>query len=188
MHMYHLELAQSRNDFITRHRSKNNTISSRWTISFYIYVSTRFSMFIHSNSLDVWSLLVTICAYSCKYSDWHRISSKYFMHAWKKYWKSQSTCKGDLETYTSRKNPPSARHLTLESFGSSVRKLSQWMKVASPPAEHPVRKAWKLENISITPSVQQLNFLYGKQHSILDQDIRSFCKHVNTYYGKKNIQ
>jgi len=49
---------------------------------------------------------------------------------------------------TLRKKPPSARHLTLESFGSSVRKASQWMYVASPPAEHPVRKAWKLFSIS----------------------------------------
>jgi hypothetical protein len=28
--------------------------------------------------------------------------------------------KGDLKTYTSRKKPPSERHLTLESFGSSA--------------------------------------------------------------------
>jgi hypothetical protein len=33
--------------------------------------------------------------------------------------------KGDLKTYTSRKKPPSERHLTLDSFGSSARKSSQ---------------------------------------------------------------
>lgn len=47
------------------------------------------------------------------------------------------------ETYSSRKNPASARHSTVASFGSTCRKLSQCIRVANPPAEHPESKAYK---------------------------------------------
>ena len=47
------------------------------------------------------------------------------------------------ETYSSRKKPASARHLTVASFGSTCRKLSQCIRVANPPAEHPESKAYK---------------------------------------------
>lgn len=44
------------------------------------------------------------------------------------------------KTYSSRKKPASARHLTVASFGKIPRKSSQCMRVANPPAEHPERR------------------------------------------------
>jgi hypothetical protein len=48
------------------------------------------------------------------------------------------------ESYTSRKNPASARHLTETSWGNLALKSSQCRIVARPPAEQPVRRAWKI--------------------------------------------
>lgn len=48
-----------------------------------------------------------------------------------------------IKSYSSRKNPASARHLTVASFGKSSLKSSQCIRVANPPAEHPERRAWR---------------------------------------------
>lgn len=45
------------------------------------------------------------------------------------------------DVWSSRKKPASARHLTVISFGRWFRKLSQCIRVANPPAEHPERRA-----------------------------------------------
>ena len=47
----------------------------------------------------------------------------------------------EYATYSLRKKPASARHLTVASFGKISRKSSQCMRVANPPAEHPERRA-----------------------------------------------
>lgn len=62
------------------------------------------------------------------------------------------------ETYALRKKPASGRHLTVVCLGKSAWKSSQWMKVARPPAEHPVRRACKLKShTSIMPSITFLD-------------------------------
>ena len=45
------------------------------------------------------------------------------------------------KTYSLRKKPASARHFTVTSFGRRLRKPSQCIRVAKPPAEHPERSA-----------------------------------------------
>lgn len=52
------------------------------------------------------------------------------------------------ETYSSRKKPASARHLTVVSFGSTCRKSSQCTRVANPPAEHPESRAYKSNHMN----------------------------------------
>jgi hypothetical protein len=47
-----------------------------------------------------------------------------------------------IYTYSSRKKPASLMHLTLAVVGKYLVKLSQWWKVAKPPAEQPESKAY----------------------------------------------
>lgn len=51
---------------------------------------------------------------------------------------------GYFRTYSLRKKPASDKHLTLAFFGIISLKSSQWISVASPPAEHPERSAWAI--------------------------------------------
>ena len=46
-------------------------------------------------------------------------------------------------SYTFRKNPASGRHFTKTSEENRARKSSQCSRVARPPAEQPVSKAWR---------------------------------------------
>ncbi|KAL4583871.1 hypothetical protein LXL04_008456 [Taraxacum kok-saghyz] len=54
-----------------------------------------------------------------------------------------------ITTYSLRKKPASDKHFTLAPFGKIPLKSSQWMSVASPPAEHPERSACHIINSKI---------------------------------------
>jgi len=47
----------------------------------------------------------------------------------------------EIKAYASRNNPASLKHLTLVFLGNNARNSSQCSIVASPPAEHPERRA-----------------------------------------------